>query len=219
MWDTVHQDLRSTLSTISPTTWILIGLFFITQTLIMAVLLRCMRWHAKPMIPAAMTGQISVPRQASTHAPTEKPKESFIDTAKKLGINALIGKFVTTGTGFDRSFKDMVIERVDSEAGVVEIVLPVGPELLNSYGTLHGGASATLVDLVGTLALMTKDVTKAGVSVDLNVSFTSAVKAGDSVRIIGRVLKLGGKLGFTTVDIYRESDSKLVVSGRHTKAV
>lgn len=41
---------------------------------------------------------------------------------------------------------------------------------LNRRGTMHGGLTATLVDNVSTLALMTEENGAPGVSVDLNVS-------------------------------------------------
>lgn len=61
------------------------------------------------------------------------------------------------------------------------------------------GALSTLVDITSTIALMTKDVSKAGVSVELNVSFASAAKIGEEVIIEAWVLKMGRKLGFTQV--------------------
>ena len=53
--------------------------------------------------------------------------------------------------------------------------------LENAYNTLHGGAICTIVDVVGTMAILSLDVTKPGVSVDLNVSFVSAAKSGEQV--------------------------------------
>ena len=44
-----------------------------------------------------------------------------------------------------------------------------------------------------------------------------AAKASSIVQIEGKVLKMGKRLGFTTVDIRRE-DGTLVATGRHTKA-
>ena len=82
---------------------------------------------------------------------------------------------------------------------------------------MHGGAVSTIVDVVGTIALLSIDATKPGVSVDLNVSFATAAMASSTVQIEGKVLKMGKRLGFTTVDIRRE-DGTLVATGRHTKA-
>ena len=47
----------------------------------------------------------------------------------------------------------------------VQCTLTVGPSLQNSRGTLHGGAAATLVDVLGTMALLTKDPQRPGASV------------------------------------------------------
>ena len=73
------------------------------------------------------------------------------------------------GHGFDTNFDGAKITRVGD--GEVEVELEVTDKLLNPYKTLHGGATCTLVDLVGTLAIITKDPTKAGASVELNVRY------------------------------------------------
>jgi len=48
--------------------------------------------------------------------------------------------------------------------------LKVAEEHQNRGGTLHGGMTATLVDVVSTAALMSNDNTGPGVSVDMSVS-------------------------------------------------
>ena len=122
-----------------------------------------------------------------------------------------------TQDGFDRCLAGLRVERIG--AGTVECVVPVTSALANSYGTLHGGATSTLVDVVGTMALLTQDPLRAGVSVELNVSFLAAAKLGEEVVIEGRVLRSGKKLGFTQVDLRRKSDRTLLATGRHTKAL
>ena len=37
--------------------------------------------------------------------------------------------------------------------------------------------------------------------------------------LVFRVTKSGSRLGFTTVDLFRKSDGKLIATGRHTKAL
>jgi len=75
----------------------------------------------------------------------------------------------------------------------------------------------TLIDIVGTMAFLTIDPTRPGVSVEINCSFASAVKVGETIKIEGKVLKLGKSIGFSQVDFYK--DGKLLSSGRHTKAL
>jgi Uncharacterized protein, possibly involved in aromatic compounds catabolism len=48
--------------------------------------------------------------------------------------------------------------------------LTVEPEHENRMGTLHGGLTATLVDTLSTVALVTHKVGVPGVTVDLHVS-------------------------------------------------
>ena len=105
--------------------------------------------------------------------------------------------------------------------GTVSCTLTDIPDrLANSYGTLHGGAIASLVDIVGTLALLSQDPLRGGVSVDLNVSYCAAAKVGQPLTITGRCLKLGGRLGFTEVEVRTQTEERtLIATGRHTKAM
>lgn len=100
--------------------------------------------------------------------------------------------------------------------GSVELTLEVNDGLANNFGTLHGGAIATIVDVVGTLALLSVDPHRAGVSVEMNQSFCAAAKVGDKLALTGTTLKYGKSLGFTQVEV-RASTGVLVAVGRHTK--
>ena len=97
--------------------------------------------------------------------------------------------------------------------------LTVTPELANAYNTMHGGATATLVDILGTLALLSLDPTKPGVTIELSCSYMAAAAVGDDVECKGTVLRAGRKIGYTQVELIRARDGKLLASGRHTKAL
>ena len=120
----------------------------------------------------------------------------------------------------------MTVERMDP-AGHASCTLPLssssdsssGLSFHNSHGKLHGGLHALLVDVVGTLALLAKDGSRGGVSVDIQCQYLDSVEVTDTLRCEGRVLKLGKRLGFTEVLLYRESDGKLVATGKHIKAM
>ena len=96
--------------------------------------------------------------------------------------------------------------------------MPVKEEHLNMRGFLHGGFTATLVDNITTCALATCEKPVLGVSVDLNVSYLSSAKLGDTLTVKAEVLKRGKTLGFTTVTIENQH-GKTVAAGRHTKFV
>ena len=141
---------------------------------------------------------------------------NFISRAKAGGANALLGAFVHQGK-FDKCMAKLSVLSIES--GVVKCQMPVDKEVSNFYNTLHGGATSTLVDVVGTMAVLSKQPLKPGVSVDLNVSFVRAAKMGSVINIEGKLLKLGRKLAYTQVDITSAEDGKLIATGRHTKAL
>ena len=168
------------------------------------------------MTRTSSSSSAAAPAGASpTHA---HPKSDyFIDRVKAAGANAMLGIFHASGTRFDSSLKGMNITNIGN--GTVSAVMDVTLDLSNAYGTLHGGATSTIIDIVGTMALLTIDPSKPGVSVDLNVSFMAPAKVGDSIRIEAKTWRAGKKLGFCQVDIYRASDGAAVATGRHTKAL
>jgi len=153
-------------------------------------------------------------RCLSSSAP--KPLGGFIATVAQAGAQAILGNFISTGNRFDKSIDGLVIKEIGS--GLVVCELTVEERHSNSYGTLHGGATSTIVDIVGTMAALTVDPLRPGVSVDMAISFLSAARVGDRVRIEGRCLRSGSKLAFTEVKLFQES-GKLVATGTHTKAL
>jgi acyl-coenzyme A thioesterase 13 len=118
--------------------------------------------------------------------------------------------------GWDRALSEL--ELLELHDGRARVRLPVGEGVKNAGGKMHGGALATLVDVVGTLAIMSRDRdSRPGVSTDLNVSFFAP---GEGVVLAeGQVLKHGRTLSFVSVDVRREADGVLVAQGRMTKAL
>lgn len=94
----------------------------------------------------------------------------------------------------------------------------VGPEHLNRVGGLHGGFTATLVDMITTYALMSKPC-HPGVSVHISVNYLKAAKEGDDVLIDANILRAGKKLAFLQCDLRHKTDNSLIATGSHTKFV
>jgi acyl-coenzyme A thioesterase 13 len=112
------------------------------------------------------------------------------------------------------------LDPVVVDGGHVVVHVEVTLEHVNASKVLHGGAAATLVDVVGTLAILNEDLHhRPGVSTDLNVSWFAPVQLGDIAIVDAQVLKTGKSLAFVTVDIRRASDDVLCVQGRMTKAL
>ena len=130
-----------------------------------------------------------------------------------MSLDERISAFGTPG--FDAALAGMSL--AGTGQGQAVVLLPVGPEVVNAVGTLHGGAIATLVDVAGTVAIMSADEQqRPGVTTDLNVSYFAAGKPGTTVRAEARVLKSGKTLAFVEVDLKDEA-GKLLAQGRMTK--
>jgi acyl-coenzyme A thioesterase 13 len=99
--------------------------------------------------------------------------------------------------------------------------MKVGAEHLNRGGGLHGGLSSTIVDIVTTYALMTNNLEniKAGVSVDLHVTFLKGAKENDELIIDAKTIKCGKTLAFLECEIRNKKCNSLLVKGAHTKFV
>ncbi|XP_051668805.1 acyl-coenzyme A thioesterase 13 [Manacus candei] len=77
-------------------------------------------------------------------------------------------KFMLESQGFDRVLRKMKL--VSATPGNIVCEMKVEEEHTNRYGTLHGGLTATLVDVVSTAALLYTERAAPGVSVDMNIS-------------------------------------------------
>jgi acyl-coenzyme A thioesterase 13 len=116
--------------------------------------------------------------------------------------------------GFDAALDGMTI--VAAADGHARVRLPVSDKVQNIGGALHGGAAATLVDVAGTIAIISADRThRVGVTTDLNVSYFAPGRG--AVIADATVLKSGRTLAWVSVDVRREDDGVLVAQGRMTK--
>jgi acyl-coenzyme A thioesterase 13 len=111
------------------------------------------------------------------------------------------------------------IELVSATSGSIHARLLVEEIHLNSANTLHGAVSATITDWAGTMAVASTGAEKSGVSTDIHVSYVSSAKAGETIDIHCTASKVGSTMAYTTLEIKRASDGKVVATGSHTKFV
>ncbi|KAG7317172.1 hypothetical protein KOW79_019470 [Hemibagrus wyckioides] len=134
-----------------------------------------------------------------------------------LSVNALrqVMRAMLDSPGFDRVLSK--VELVSASPGKVVCEMKVEEEHTNRGGTLHGGLTATLVDVISTTALLYTERGAPGVSVDMNITYMNAAKVGEDILITAQVLKQGRSLAFATVDLTNKANGKLIAQGRHTK--
>ncbi|MFQ6633118.1 hypothetical protein Gotur_010943 [Gossypium turneri] len=80
-----------------------------------------------------------------------------------------------------RFFENFIMQglHVDQiEKGRVLCSMKVPPRLLNAGNFLHGGATASLVDLVGSAVIYTYGATSSGVSVEISITYLDAAYVG-----------------------------------------
>lgn len=77
---------------------------------------------------------------------------------------------------------------IRAEPGRVTCRLPVTERVQNRNGTLHGGCIATIVDIVGSAALITENK-RGGVSLNINTNYLRPVPGGGEALIDAQVRK------------------------------
>ncbi|XP_040823626.1 acyl-coenzyme A thioesterase 13 [Ochotona curzoniae] len=109
------------------------------------------------------------------------------------------------------------VSLVSAAPGKVVCEMKVEEQHTNKLGTLHGGLTATLVDVISTVALICSERGLPGVSVDMNITYMAPAKIGEDILISAHILKQGRTLAFASVDLTSKATGKLIAQGRHTK--
>lgn len=95
--------------------------------------------------------------------------------------------------------------------------MPVDHRTHQPMGLLHGGASAALIESIGSMgSTLLLDLSKeAPVGVEINANHIGSVRSG-SVKAIGKIVHAGKRSHVWQVDIYDQQTDKLVCTGRLT---
>lgn len=99
----------------------------------------------------------------------------------------------------------------------VVATMPVDHRTHQPMGLLHGGASAALIETIGSMgSVLLIDIQKfAPVGLEINANHLGSVKSG-SVRAKGTIVHAGKRTHVWQVDIHDEATDKLVCTGRLT---
>ncbi|PSR88077.1 Acyl-coenzyme A thioesterase 13, N-terminally processed like [Actinidia chinensis var. chinensis] len=131
------------------------------------------------------------------------------------------GQNATTIDGLPNRFFDPFVMqglRVDLvEPGRIICSMNVPPRLLNTGNFLHGGATAALVDIVGSAVIFTVGAPLTGVSVEINVSYLDAAYVGEEIEIEAKTLRIGKAIAVVSVELRKKKTGKIIAQGRHTK--
>ncbi|KAL6552255.1 hypothetical protein OROGR_008409 [Orobanche gracilis] len=103
------------------------------------------------------------------------------------------------------------------ERGRIVCSFTVPSRLVNTDNSLHGGATAALVDVVGSAVIFTVGATFTGVSVEINVSYLDRAYVGEEIEIECKALRIGKAMAVVSVDFRSKTTGKLIAQGRHSK--
>ncbi|XP_078433968.1 thioesterase superfamily protein [Wolffia australiana] len=132
------------------------------------------------------------------------------EVLSKVGLDALPEKFYDSFI-----ISGVRIERI--EPGRVLCSMKVPPRLVNEFNTLHGGATMSLVDILGSAAILTMSHTTTGVSVEINVSYVSSARTGEEIEIDSKVLRVGKSIAVVSVELRKKATGEIIAQGRHSK--
>lgn len=112
------------------------------------------------------------------------------------------------------------IEFIEAGDDIIKAKMPVDHRTHQPMGLLHGGASAALIESIGSLgsALMCDLKTEYPVGLEVNANHVGGVKSGNVIGV-GKLVHGGKKTHVWQVDIYDETTTKLVSTGRLTVMV
>ena len=112
--------------------------------------------------------------------------------------------------------------RVDEDGGEVVFDLVVGKEITNINGFLHGGAAATAVDVLSTIALVAlapEKTTTGGVSIEIHTQYTGAAPKGATITVTASARSVGSRIAFLDVDARDAVSGKSYFTGQHIKFI
>ncbi len=98
--------------------------------------------------------------------------------------------------------------------------MPVNEKTCQPRGLLHGGASALMIETLGSLAgYLAAPKNDAIVGMEINANHITGVKKGNFVKGIATPLHIGKTTHVWEVKIYENDTNKLACAGRITLAV
>ena len=129
-------------------------------------------------------------------------------------------RWMTFGRWDRPYFPELVgIEMIEVRRDFCSMRLPFRPVLEQPMGIVHGGAIATLIDVVVVPAIGSGFSATTGFStVDMHIQYLSALKGEDAVAE-GWVTKRGRRIVFCEAEIVGSSSGKTIARGSLTYAV
>ncbi|TDL13815.1 hypothetical protein BD410DRAFT_734824 [Rickenella mellea] len=156
-------------------------------------------------------------------------KGNITDDAKRLNAKVLswfIGKDAVYSNTIGKRIRITEINVVSSKhSGKHEAEaiceLRVEDDMVNTYGTLHGGCTAYVVDICSSIPLIAlgieHGVDGSGMSQSINIMYHASATSGTALRIVSTTMVMKGRVGVSRCELWDKEKKRLVASGIHSK--
>jgi len=133
----------------------------------------------------------------------KKLKQVPIDLINSMNKNTLMEK--------------LGIECIELGNDYVVSKMPVDQRTHQPMGLLHGGASAALIESIGSMgSTLLLDITKQHpVGIEINANHVGGIRSGNVIAK-GKIIHAGKRTHLWQVDIHEEGSEKLICTGRLT---
>ncbi len=96
------------------------------------------------------------------------------------------------------------VEVVASELGSCTIQMTIRKEMLNAFGTVHGGVTFAFAD--SALAFSSNSYGRISVALEVSMSYPVAVRLGDHLTAIAKEVSLTNKIGVYFITIINQKN-------------
>lgn len=131
------------------------------------------------------------------------PRGAMLDFLK----DNYVGELVKDSLSAAGNWMEYTLENI--EKGTATISLAVKKDMTNPYGNIHGGMMALVMDEVIGLSVVSLDTENFYTSLNLNVDFLYAIKGGDRLKAISKVVRAGKKIIHVECHVYDMNDTLL----------
>jgi len=124
------------------------------------------------------------------------------------------------GFGEDFGRRMVALDRHEDNAKLAAFRYSFGAHQKNIQETVHGGALATMIDVVTTIGMLRMTQMRT-ISISLSTEFLSVVRVGEEVEIETEIAKIGKNIVFADCRIFTDPHHKrkLACKGQHIKSL
>ena len=101
------------------------------------------------------------------------------------------------------------VEVLDSELGECTIQMTIRKEMLNAFGTVHGGVTFAFAD--SALAFSSNSYGRISVALEVSMSYPVAVRLGDQLTAVAKEVSLTNKIGVYFITITNQKNQTVGV--------